>query len=43
MEKLSPAEFEEIAAWLEEYQAMMGASRSLFGEYDREERRRTTQ
>jgi hypothetical protein len=38
IEKLPPAEFGELLAWIEEYQAMVGASQTLFALYDEEER-----
>ncbi len=37
MEKLHPAEFYELLAWIEEYQAMVGASEPLFAMYEEEE------
>jgi hypothetical protein len=37
IEKLPPAEFSELLAWIEEYQAMVGASQALFAMYDEEE------
>jgi hypothetical protein len=37
IERLSPAEVNEIAAWLEEYQQMINASAEIFGMYDKEE------
>ncbi len=37
IEKLSPAEVKELAAWLEEYQQMTNASAEIFSLYDREE------
>ncbi len=40
IEKLPPAELSELLAWLEEYQAMISASDSLFAMYDDEERSR---
>ena len=36
--RLSPAQVNEIAAWLEEYQQMINASAQMFGMYDQEER-----
>jgi hypothetical protein len=36
IEKLPPAELRELLAWLDEYQAMLGASESLFAMYDEE-------
>jgi len=38
IEKLPLAEFGELLAWIEEYQAMVGASQALFVMYDEEER-----
>jgi len=38
IEKLPPAEFGELLSWIEEYQAMVGASQALFAMYDEEER-----
>jgi len=38
IEKLPPAEFGELLAWIEEYQAMVSASQALFAMYDEEER-----
>lgn len=37
IEKLPPAEFGELLAWIEEYQVMVGASQALFAMYDEEE------
>jgi len=37
IEKLPPAELSELLAWIEEYQAMVGASQTLFAMYDEEE------
>jgi len=37
IEKLPPAEFSALLAWIEEYQAMVGASQTLFAMYDEEE------
>jgi hypothetical protein len=37
IEKLPPAEFSQLLAWIEEYQAMVGASQALFAIYDEEE------
>lgn len=37
IEKLPPVEFGELLAWIEEYQAMVGASQALFALYDEEE------
>jgi hypothetical protein len=39
IEKLPPADFSVLLAWIEEYQAMVGASQALFAIYDDEERR----
>lgn len=38
IERLSPAEVNQVAAWLEEYQQTINASASMFALYDREER-----
>lgn len=38
IEKLPPVEYRELMAWLEERQAMVGASEALFAMYDEEER-----
>jgi len=38
IEKLPPAEFGELLAWIEERQAMVGASEALFALYDEEEK-----
>ena len=37
IEKLSPAEVKELAAWLDEYQQMINASAEIFSLYDQEE------
>jgi hypothetical protein len=37
IERLSPAEVNQVAAWLEEYQQMINASAAMFTLYDREE------
>ncbi len=37
IEKLSPAEVKELAAWLDEYQQMVRASAEIFSLYDQEE------
>lgn len=37
IERLSPAEVAEVAAWLEEYRQMINASAEIFSMYDREE------
>jgi len=37
IEKLPPTELSELLAWIEEYQAMVGASQTLFAMYDEEE------
>ena len=37
IEKLSPAEMAELAAWFEEYQQMINASAEMFAMYDKEE------
>jgi hypothetical protein len=38
IERLSPAEVKELAAWLEEYQQMVNASAEIFSLYDQEEK-----
>jgi len=38
IEKLPPAEFSELLAWIEERQALVGASQALFTLYDEEEK-----
>lgn len=38
IEKLPPADYRELLAWIEEHQAMMGASEALFAMYDEEEK-----
>ena len=40
IEKLPPGEFTELLAWIEEYQAIVGASQALFAMYDDEEKNR---
>lgn len=37
IEKLPPADFQTLLAWIEERQAMVGASDVLFAMYDEEE------
>jgi len=37
IEKLPRAELAELLAWLDDYQAMIGASEALFAMYDEEE------
>jgi hypothetical protein len=37
IERLSPAEVKELAAWLDEYQQMVTASAEIFSMYDKEE------
>jgi hypothetical protein len=37
IERLSPAEVAELAAWFDEYQRMINASAEIFSMYDREE------
>ncbi len=37
IEKLPPAQFGELLAWLEEYRGLVGAAQSLFTSYDEEE------
>jgi hypothetical protein len=39
VEKLTPQELREFAAWFEERQALLNASEALFHEYDEEEER----
>ncbi len=38
IERLSPAEVKELAAWFEEYQQMINASAEIFSLYDQEEK-----
>jgi hypothetical protein len=38
IERLPHAELTELLGWLEEYQAMIGASTALFAMYDEEEK-----
>jgi hypothetical protein len=38
IEKLPAEEFAKLLAWMEEYQALIGASQDLFAMYDEEER-----
>jgi hypothetical protein len=38
IERLSPDQVNQIAAWLEEYQQMINASAEMFSLYDKEER-----
>jgi len=38
IERLSPAEVKELAAWFEEYQQMISASAEIFALYDQEEK-----
>ncbi len=38
IERLTPAEVVEVAAWIEEYQQMINASAEVFSMYDKEER-----
>jgi hypothetical protein len=40
IQKLPEAELRELAAWFEDYQAAIGASKSLFAMYDAEEEQR---
>ena len=40
IERLSPAEVAELAAWLEEYQQIINASAEIFTLYDKEEEAR---
>ena len=37
IERLSPPQVAELAAWLEEYQQMINASAEIFSMYDKEE------
>jgi hypothetical protein len=37
IEKLQPAEYHELLAWIAEHQALVGASEALFALYDDEE------
>jgi hypothetical protein len=37
IEKLSPSEVKELAAWFDEYQQMINASAEIFSLYDQEE------
>jgi hypothetical protein len=37
IERLTPAEVKELAAWLEEYQQMVNASAEIFSTYEQEE------
>ena len=37
IEKLPLADYRELLAWIEEHQAMVGASETLFAMYDEEE------
>jgi hypothetical protein len=37
IEKLAPADYRKLLVWIEEHQAMVGASESLFATYDEEE------
>jgi len=37
IEKLSPQEVAQLAAWFEEYQQMINASAQIFAMYDKEE------
>ena len=37
IERLSPAEVKDLAAWLDEYQQMVNASAEIFSLYDKEE------
>ena len=38
IERLTPAQVAEVAAWIEEYQQMINASAEVFSMYDKEER-----
>ncbi len=37
IEQLPPGDYRELLAWIEEHQAMIGASEALFAMYDEEE------
>jgi len=37
IEKLPPADYRELLTWIEEHQATVGASESLFAMYEEEE------
>ncbi|MEW6303246.1 MAG: hypothetical protein AB1705_07235 [Verrucomicrobiota bacterium] len=37
IERLTPAELEKLAAWLDEYRQMIHASATVFEMYDKEE------
>jgi len=37
IEKLPPADYRELLEWIQEHQAMVGASEALFTMYDEEE------
>jgi hypothetical protein len=39
IENLPPTELRELLAWLEEYQALLGASDALCSTYDEEEQK----
>ena len=41
IERLSPEELKELAAWFEEYQHMVNASAAIFSLYDQEEEARS--
>jgi uncharacterized phage-like protein YoqJ len=38
IERLSPAQVKELAAWLDKYQQMVNASAEIFSLYDQEEK-----
>jgi len=38
IEKLPPAEYRELLAWIAEHQALIGASEALFAMYDDQEK-----
>jgi hypothetical protein len=40
IERLSPAEIKELAAWFDDYQQMVNASAEIFSLYDQEEKAR---
>lgn len=37
IEKLPPAQVDELAAWLDEYRQMINASATIFAMYDKDE------
>jgi hypothetical protein len=40
IEKLPPADYRQLLTWIEEHQAMLGASEALFAMYDEEEKKK---